>query len=88
MHKDHTKHNFVQLNRVSESFIVPSVFSPYSSNQCLNTPFRRDLPQQEPPRPTLRPLSESLSLPQYWGPIDHPTGAAEGSSHKLPTTFV
>lgn len=49
-----------------ESFIVLSVFSSYSGNQCrlLHTPFRQDLPQQDPPRPALRPyLSHSPPPP-------------------------
>lgn len=76
----------------SLSLYCPTCILITAAAGVFSTPFRLDLPQQEPPHPTLRPLSESFSPPlpslQNWGPIDYPSQVAEGSSHKLPTTFV
>lgn len=74
---------FLLLNHVSES-LFPHLCSTLPSLQqepAVSAPFRLDLPEQEPPHPTLGPyLSHSCLLPptQHWGPGDGPNQVRGG----------
>lgn len=81
---------FLLLNHVSES-LFPHLCSTLPSLQqepAVSAPFRLDLPEQEPPHPTLGPyLSHSVSCPPPSSGVLEtvPTRFGEGGGH-TPTT--